>query len=60
MQNQFGSKLVTLEASGHLLDAVVPYDFSLSEGDKAAIAVDPERCYYFDQEQSWLCNRLMI
>lgn len=50
VQNQFGVKLVTIEVNSHLFDVVVPYDVSISEGDKADISVPPESCFYFDKE----------
>lgn len=49
VQNQFDRQLVTLKADGHLIDVVAPTNLSIAEGDKAAVNIPPEVCYYFDR-----------
>jgi multiple sugar transport system ATP-binding protein len=49
VQNQFDRQLVTLKADGHLIDVVAPTNISIAEGDKAAVKIPSEVCYYFDR-----------
>jgi ABC-type sugar transport system ATPase subunit len=49
VQNQFDGKLVTIKASGHLIDVVMPVQFSVIEGDRAGVRIRPEVCFYFDR-----------
>ncbi len=49
VQNQFDRQLVTLKADGHLVDVIAPVNLSIAEGDKTAVSVSPEACYYFDR-----------
>ncbi len=48
VQNQFDRQLVTIKANGHLIDVVAPTNLTIAEGDKAAVNIPPEVCYYFD------------
>jgi ABC-type sugar transport system ATPase subunit len=49
VQNQFDRQLVTLKADGNLVDVVSAENQSIAEGDKAAVSIAPEVCYYFDR-----------
>ena len=50
VQKQFGSKLVTIKSNQYFLDVIAPFQVDISEGDKAGIGVDPQKCFYFDKE----------
>jgi len=50
VQNQFEGKLVTIKAYDHLLDVIMPPDFTIIEGDKAGVTVRPEICFFFDRQ----------
>ncbi len=49
VQNQYDRQLVTLKADGNLVDVIAPLNQSIAEGDKTAVSVPPEVCYYFDR-----------
>jgi multiple sugar transport system ATP-binding protein len=49
VQNQFDRQLVTLKADGHLIDVIAPTNLTIAEGDKAAVNIPSEVCYYFDR-----------
>jgi multiple sugar transport system ATP-binding protein len=49
VQNQFDRQLVTLKADGNLIDVVSSVILSIAEGDKVAVSIPPEVCYYFDR-----------
>lgn len=49
VQNQFDRQLVTIKADGYLIDVIAPVNLSIAEGDKAAVNIYSEVCYYFDQ-----------
>ena len=49
VQNQFDGKLVTIKAYETLIDAIMPVEFTVMEGDKAGVEVRPEVCFYFDR-----------
>ena len=57
VQKQFGSKLVTIKSNQHFLDVIVPFQVDISVGKKAGIGVDPEKCFYFDQETELAVGR---
>ena len=50
VQNQFDGKLVTIKAYDHLLDVIMPVNFTIIEGDKAGVQVRPEICFFFDRQ----------
>jgi multiple sugar transport system ATP-binding protein len=50
VQNQFDRQMVTIKADGHLIDVIAPVKLSIAEGDKAAVSITPEVCYYFDRQ----------
>ncbi len=50
VQNQFDQQIVTITAYGYLIDAVVPVQTQLTEGDQVGINLRPEVCFYFDKE----------
>jgi multiple sugar transport system ATP-binding protein len=49
VQNQFDRQLVTIKADGHLIDVIAPVNLSITEGDKAAVSISTDVCYYFDR-----------
>lgn len=52
VQNQFDGKLVTISAYDHLIDAIMPVNFTVIEGDKVGVRVRPEVCFFFDRESN--------
>ena len=48
VQNQFDRQLVTIKTDGLLFDVVAPVSYSIAEGDKAAVSIPVEVCYFFD------------
>lgn len=50
VQNQFDQQIVTITAYGYLIDAVVPVQTRLTEGDRVGINLRPEVCFYFDKQ----------
>lgn len=50
VQNQFDRQLVTIKAGGLLFDVVASISYSIAEGDKAALSIPVDVCYFFDPE----------
>lgn len=50
VQNQFDQQIVTVAAYGYLIDAIVPVETRVSEGDRVGVYLRPEVCFYFDRQ----------